>query len=63
MQRETDKIHKYLERIGVPPEKVTFILGSTDGRKRITMAPIDIREVNDFSYFKLRQRLKCCCFL
>src|SRR6516162_4664983 len=29
-QLETDKIRDYLERIGVSPEKVTFILGSTD---------------------------------
>jgi hypothetical protein len=26
------------------------------GRKRITMAPIDICEVDDFAYLKLRQR-------
>src|SRR5262249_13782060 len=43
---ETDKIRDYLERIGVPPEKVTFILGSTDD----TLPRLEIGKILDFAY-------------
>jgi hypothetical protein len=36
----------YLERIGVPPEKVTFILGSTDD----TLPRLEIGKILDFAY-------------
>ena len=45
-QLETDKIRDYLERIGVSPEKVTFILGSTDD----TLPRLEIGKILDFAY-------------
>ena len=45
-RREADKIRDYLERIEVPPEKVTFILGSTDD----TLPRLEIGKILDFAY-------------
>jgi hypothetical protein len=43
---EQIKIRDYLERIGVPLEKVTFILGSTDD----TLPRLEIGKILDFAY-------------
>jgi Methyltransferase domain len=45
-RRETDKIRDYLEQIGISPEKVTFIHGSSDE----TLPQLEIGKIVDFAY-------------
>jgi hypothetical protein len=45
-QKEADKIRAYLEQIGVPNDKLTFLLGSTDE----TLARWGIEPLIDFAY-------------
>jgi hypothetical protein len=44
--READKIRNYLERIGVSPGKVTFVLGPTDD----TLPALEIGKIIEFAY-------------
>lgn len=45
-QSEEDKIRAYLERIGIPNDKLTFVIGSTDE----TLPRLDIETLVDFAY-------------
>ena len=45
-QLEADKIRAYLERVGVPNHKLTFVLGSTDE----TLPRLEIGTILDFAY-------------
>ena len=45
-QREADKIRAYLERIGVPNDKLTFLIGTTDE----TLSRFGIETPIDFAY-------------
>lgn len=45
-QREEDKIRAYLERIGVPNDKLNFLIGSTDE----TLSRLGVETLVDFAY-------------
>ncbi len=46
MQREADKIRAYLEQLGVPDDRVTFCIGSTEQ----TLPRLEIEAPIDFAY-------------